>query len=528
MARVLRLTILLSSIWITGSAWATTYYIAANGSDSNNGTSASTPWLHAPAMTGCTANCSSHTPAPGDRFIFRGGDRWYYNGAGTPVGFPWIIDPGYSPAFPNGTSANPIYIGVDTTYFNSAVCGTSWCRPVFSGGNPTSTKAVTSCAHSTGAFISAGQVKYVQIDNIEFTGICDNGSGGTFIESGFGGSVGDYLTLSNLYFHGWTHTSGYGVNAIAINGSSYSNANPHDDFNRLVCDGWDSDPLSGVCFFQGLTNLRNSVIRNNCQGIVSNSPLNLHDNLFENVSECSQSGVHSNGMEWNTGFDSATHYFYNNVFRNVSAAVGLWTCAATGYTDYYFNNIVWNTPGGWSIANANYNASGNACASSTGISGFYSNTFVGLSIGTLAPWNNVRRNNFLISSSWSNANGSPSNEVVGTTTSAMAYGYTLSSSYGPTSTTCNGNTSASDCPAGKGANLSSTCNSIPDATARAACLLDTTLGPGYDASTHSVTGPARIAVARPSTGAWDAGAFQASNQVSSSVNPPTGLSAQVQ
>ena len=72
------------------SVSATTYYIAANGSDSNNGTSKNTPWLHAPGMTGCSGTCASTTPEPGDNFIFRGGDSWHYNSAsGSPVGLPW-------------------------------------------------------------------------------------------------------------------------------------------------------------------------------------------------------------------------------------------------------------------------------------------------------------------------------------------------------------------------------------------------------------------------------------------------------
>jgi hypothetical protein len=537
MARVARLTILLSSIWLTGSAWATTYYIAANGSDSNNGTSTSTPWLHAPAMYGATGVPQGLTIHAGDRFILRGGDTWYYKGAGTPTGLPWLLYSGSTPAYPDGSAGNLIYVGVDSTtpnasgagttgWYNTAVCG-SWCRPIFSGGNPTSKSFVSSCAHSTGTFMDIASIQYLQLDNIEFTGICDNGSGGTYIGHGFGGSRGDYRVLSNLYFHGWTATSAYGIDDIAMNGSSYSNANPHDDLYNLVCDGWDSVNTIGACFFQGLTNLRNSVIRNNCQGIVTNSALNIHDNLFENIVECSQSGVHSNGMEWNTGYDSSTHYFYNNVVRNVTAAVGLWTCAGTGYTDYYFNNVVFNTPGGWSIANSNYNASGNACSSSTGTSGFYSNTLVSLGIGSPAAWNNARVNNYFVSSTWTGASGSTTNEVAASTNNATTYGYTSANNYAPTSADCNGNSSSSACPVGKGANLSSTCNAIPNATARAACLLDSTSGPAYDSSSHKVTGPARIAISRPSSGGWDAGAFQYSSQ-SVSVAAPTSLQAVVQ
>lgn len=37
------------------------FYVAANGSDSNAGTSESVPWLHAPHMAGCTGIANSAT-----------------------------------------------------------------------------------------------------------------------------------------------------------------------------------------------------------------------------------------------------------------------------------------------------------------------------------------------------------------------------------------------------------------------------------------------------------------------------------
>ena len=54
------------------------FYIAANGSDSNNGTSEATPWLHAPGMTSCTGSCASNAPSGGTGYIFRGGDTWHF------------------------------------------------------------------------------------------------------------------------------------------------------------------------------------------------------------------------------------------------------------------------------------------------------------------------------------------------------------------------------------------------------------------------------------------------------------------
>ena len=103
----------LSSLGVT-----TCYYIAANGSDSNSGTTESSPWLHAPQMPNCSANCATvqnGTLQPGTGLIFRGGDTWHIsNSSASPyVGGTWGFNSG-------GTLNNPIYIGVDQNWFSGS------------------------------------------------------------------------------------------------------------------------------------------------------------------------------------------------------------------------------------------------------------------------------------------------------------------------------------------------------------------------------------------------------------------------
>ena len=71
-------------IFLSANASATTYYVAANGSDSNNGTSKSTPWAHLPGMATWTG---SQNPTAGDTFILRGCDTW--NNANFPIKWSW-------------------------------------------------------------------------------------------------------------------------------------------------------------------------------------------------------------------------------------------------------------------------------------------------------------------------------------------------------------------------------------------------------------------------------------------------------
>src|SRR5258708_4225060 len=61
-----------------------------------------------------------------------------------------------------------------------------------------------------------------------------------------------------------------------------------------------------------------------------------------------------------------------------------------------------------------------------------------------------------------------------------------------------------------------------------ACQHDTSLGVSIDAATHQVTGTGRTANPRPTSGNWDAGAYQYGSGTSVSVQPPSALSAVVQ
>ncbi len=82
-------------------ARATTYYIAAAGSDSNSGTSTSTPWQTIAKVNGATFS-------PGDSILFNRGDTWY----GTALTVPSAGSSGSPITFSAyGSGANPILKG---------------------------------------------------------------------------------------------------------------------------------------------------------------------------------------------------------------------------------------------------------------------------------------------------------------------------------------------------------------------------------------------------------------------------------
>jgi hypothetical protein len=110
-------------------AFATTYYVAAAGSDSNSGTSSSLPWQ-------TIAHVNAQTFNPGDSILFNRGDVWY----GTSLTVPSGGSSGSPITFgAYGTGANPIvkgstllntsgYVlapGTGTTIFSLTDAGTS-------------------------------------------------------------------------------------------------------------------------------------------------------------------------------------------------------------------------------------------------------------------------------------------------------------------------------------------------------------------------------------------------------------------
>ena len=508
----------------TGTALAvTTHYIAANGSDSNNGTSTSTPWLHAPGMPSCTGSCASYTPQPGDQFIFRGGDTWHfgnssaspYTGSAPSCGpnagtCGWVLQW-------NGSSSSPIYWGVNTSYYS----GSSWSRPIMNGDNPTSTRAVSTCSfdQSKFNFLKTSNTSYNTIDNFEFTGLCWHGNQSNSNEmiccAGFvGGGMDVNNIYSNLYIHGWTHEpftcsiSGgeptgtcdgtYGLEVTATGGQ----------ITGYVCDGSDADGVSLGCILWDCANVSNSVLRYASQGAVCNNAHSWHDNLIEHIAQSGDGVSHGNGVEFNVEA-SGSNYFYNNVIRdNFASSSGVTTWFCPNSTDYYFNNVYYNNPGG-QIAFAA------VCGSSA--SYFYSNTYADSStLGMGGSWVGRLYNNLIINTSLLGTPAANANNVTMSDAQATAAGFTSGGTYAyqPESQNCNGEAS---CPVGAGTNLTSTWPSGMPTT-------DADYGCTYDTSNHSVSCPGRAPVARPASGSWDVGAFEFAVGTAAP-NPPTGLSA---
>jgi hypothetical protein len=480
-----------------------------------------------------------------------------------------------------GKSGSPLYIGVDIGWYS----GASWARPVLTAGNPlcnpslvngttcsTSTMSigivqyyVPSCAYQLGSnnqMISMGNEGYIWIDNFEMTGLCQSlpgqsggGADGQNVYVRYSGMSGP-VVFENLYIHGASHLQFAGwltsaacnvnpsvcLNITAFVGSVTGNGgNPGDTVIFNVVDFADSDTGGGQLLCGGgLYNAAYNVFRYTSSCVPK--PLHVfHDNLYEYFFE----NGHSNLIEsFDVGPISA---FYNNVIRHVdtSGATGsvlLWLGPQTGGTDYIFNNLIYDVGGVEYL-----NTGGTGLTTNKGNYTYFNNTFqsnvnqpiLRMSappIGTVLDTNNhyiddASQYNLDSPGSWT-----ATTPLLVTQANAKKAGYTSGSSYAyqPASANCNGNPGS--CTVGNGINKESYCTALSAAAssdpflsdAASACATDTHYACNYDTSTHSVSCPARPVVARPTSAAWNIGAYESNGTQANAPNSPSNLTAVVQ
>jgi hypothetical protein len=483
------------------------YYVANSGSNSATGADESHSWAYAPGMTGCTLVCASTAAGTYDTWgsqgsqvgiILRGGDTW----TDQQMDYVWF---GPSASYPN-------YVGVDPAWYS----GSSWARPIFND-------------NATGDLEFEIEGDNVIFDNIEFTGLyfSNPSSPVHYIDM----RTTAASTIQNCYFHGWTH-GGTTDNCMLI----YSNSTTGGNLVFNVFDGSDTTSGGNSCYavyggsgqqvaYNYVTNMPNGFV-----GYIQS----LHDNVVNNLPLSFDSSQHQNQFENNTS--PSPVYVYNNILRHGYTAgsnVTLWD-APNGAVDYIFNNVLYDTTTG-NILDFAQPLSG-----SQGTVVFFSNTVEcgpdsdpDITCASNNPAPSTWRDNHFIGPS---ATGSAKTYVVGsgglvsetydiaqTKATANGQGYTMSNGFAPTA--------SNNSTVGAGTNLTSTCTAIGSSTtlataAQAACKESTTLACAYSTSNHTVSCPALAAVSRPSSGAWDVGAYQYA--AGSSVSPPSSLTATVQ
>ncbi len=593
MARLLRSAILMACFFTAGTAFAggtcpsgipvtgnNCYFIAANGADTNTGTDEQHPWLHAPGMPTCASNCAATKPAPGNGFIFRGGDTWHFGNSGLApyTGGTWSVNQWAgtdTSCMYEGTQTGCVYFGVDQTWFT----GTSWARPILTADNPLSSctasgncAKVASCSFQVGTnnvmiYEGADQI----LDNFEITGLCssrnpaDTNPAKDIMISLAGPQSNLMQYLTNLYFHGWTVTTTAGQSNNSQPCTLIGNGvGTLETFDHLVIDG--SDSLATACAygtFPQLYHFRDSIIRFASQGVVGHCH-DIHDVIWEHMFNALWP-THANTMECN---DDATgsagnqpantpNVFYNNIARhddpNYPGGNPRWWFCPNNMPEYQFNNIQYDlVPGSenWAFAGP----PGYPSCTNAGGQFMFNNTIVdaiqachnGGSNQTGGSYLTVLNEHLINTRYDSSAGGctgfnSPTN-LAQTDAQATAQGYTSGSPGNSAANNCANDvtpcaaTSSGGATVNAGSNLQAYCNTLASFTseyaigteAANACRLGTTDGCTYITSTHSVSCTGNTAVMRPSTGAWDVGAYQGVSSQTQGPHAPSNLTVTVQ
>jgi hypothetical protein len=250
-------------------------------------------------------------------------------------------------------------------------------------------------------------------------------------------------------------------------------------------------------------------------------------------------------------FPSTTaNVFYNNIQQHINSNVTWWFCP-NATAEYWFNDIAYDlipaTAQTWDIAGTGTYASctGGGPSGESGIGGqfIFNDTIVDgptafpchgsgsdLSGGVYRTVVNMHLINTTFDAlgctGVSSTTASGGSNIIMSDATATSQGYTTGSSGTYTTNNCAHSTTTPCSPTagtnttvGAGSNLTATfCAALAtftettlSTTAFSACKYSTTDGCAYNATTHAVSCPAQTTVARPSSGAWDAGAYEYSS-----------------
>jgi len=334
--------------------------------------------------------------------------------------------------------------------------------------------------------------------------------------------------FSNLYIHAWY--------LVTDDNSGVVKAQAGNTFTTGIIDGSDSTPTPGVTcnyFYSTPPNVLNSVLHDMPNGIVGYagglsgvSTVTWAGNNIYNIN-ASNGGSHGNAIETVGG---GTYYIYNNQIHHMGSCPGCESMfiGNSGETDYVFNNIVWDL--GASGSSAQTPSVG---GESGGKMYYWNNTIV--SSDTQSCVNNggqgavsgdvtVQNTHCIQASSGGSVSDFTSSTSL-TQTSAQAdanssphfdqYTALQTNAYSPVATT--------NSTIGVGTNLTSNCTGL---------LISLCSDASYYTQ-QTVNGVvqavlARASVARPSSGAWNLGAYHFSGSTAQAPQPPTNLLAAVQ
>jgi hypothetical protein len=434
----------------------------------------------------------------------------------------------------SGTSGNPIYIGVDQSWYT----GGSWTRPIWDGQltAPTGGEKMFEVPTANGN---------VTLDNIEVVHYLVTNTNSGCEEAAISGRTAGAapfaanFIVENVYNHDWGFLASaqnapapnMGIsadhNAGSICSATLALNDTADDVNGIIV-GPGTHLEMGACF-KDVMEVSGGVCHDTADGDAGYiGPGGIHGVEFYNINQAqfAYSETHPNVIE-NLGVPSPGAPIYDNLIHDNSAGETVAAC----YNDPIYNNVLWNNGAGSDI-NPGY-PNGQPCSTSpsTVVEYVVNNTIdctlrggaclrINAPIGTLYLQNNhlITNQNNQPAITYDNCMyGCPKtihadNNPIQTSAQAAAQGYNPAGKYAPSSSSGITVTTAGD-------NLASAC-SLGGLTS---LCFDASGAPWYGGSYISRTN------STGGTPSWGIGAYVMGGSSSSSKpEPPSGLTAVVQ
>jgi hypothetical protein len=392
--------LILALLFSSSPLWATTYYVdncVSVGSDRNNGTSTSTPWL-----TINKVNTSKFNP--GDSILFESTCTWREQltvpssgSARSPITFG-AYGTGALPIF-DGSAVVSTWTAAGVSYPNVWSATVAATPNAVFNNNVFATQAASEAALTEGQWFANGTTLYY------YESAGNPSSQGYTIAAparkwGINSNSQSYLTIQNIQIQkGNSSGIQVGISSnILINGvKSYYNAQggiyitgPVGGPTQTGFTVTNSDlAYNGQTGFSGATYLSNleisyNKIHNNCQLPVMSGALYMYDTSVQNVT-IEYNEVYSNGLIavvasngtgiWSDTLGSGVVIRYNQVYGNVGN--GIYTENNNG-TEIY-GNLVYSNASQAGNAGITVTADASGLASSNNL--VYSNTVYGNGLG---------------------------------------------------------------------------------------------------------------------------------------------------
>ena len=450
-----------------------TYYIDNNGlgcggsgcSDSNNGITKATAWAHHPGMPGWAG---SYSHSNGDSFIFRGGDTWLSSN------LPLTPSSG-------GAPGNYDYYGVDPTWY----IGGGWSRPIFDDQLTDNIQAV----------FQLKNLSNITVDNLEFRQMYTTQTSYNFALVYCSNSTN--ITIENSYLHGWKSAA---ANDATQHGGIFGGNSGMLIQNNIIENSLYGDNGVGITNSTGI--ISGNLIHDMPTGMIGIGGTisgNIIYNIDYPVADFDPT-YHTNGIYLPTSTGSA--YVFNNLIYNIQAGTVLYLepCWSGGTgVQYVFNNVIYadslSPGGGGMILVSNEGGTGTSCGT-TYIWGNTTETentngirITGSQSSTPLLLVVVENNHNINDSAGVLIDGVSPITITQTTNLTMSHatatgqGYVAGNHYA--------SSAATNSTVRAGTNLTGLCSGV-----------------GASLCSATIIGGLVNPIARPSSGAWDIGAYQ--------------------